>query len=343
MNEKNISPIKNIAQNELVSKNKRLFLKAFKPSNDNQISSQFRVSNQKYFDKNDSQLEEEKKLKQKNINIINNAKSNNIFRLTSASKNGLSLSQDKLFKKKKEHEENLKKLKELEKILNELEKEDISLINNINNLNKEEDKLKKDLKSREEEEKELNDELNNLKNINEEKNREYLHLMQNNNRGNNNINNNIQRNINNNLINNNNIERNINEEEPHSVNDLLNRVLRIQREVIGENNEEGQNNNNMNNINNNNDLSMESFYLDPFEDMGPPMTFEQIDALPEEKYPRKDTYEEKCVLCGFAFCYNDSTIRLTQCQHIFHKECLASFLENRQASKCPICKVSLIN
>ena len=78
------------------------------------------------------------------------------------------------------------------------------------------------------------------------------------------------------------------------------------------------------------------------EDFGPPMTFNQIEALPVEKYPRRDEYDEKCILCGFNLCYNDSITKLQQCQHTFHKECLGNFLISRQASKCPNCKISLI-
>ena len=176
MNDKIISPIKNITQKDLVSKNKRLFLQTYKPSNDVIISSQFRVRNKRYLEPN-SELEEEK-LKQKNFNLVNNTKSNNIFRINNDSKNIFSLPQDKIIKKQKYHEDNLKKIKELENLLNNLEKDDISLSNEINNLQKEEDKLKNDLKSRENEEEELNEELNKLKNINEEKNREYLYLIQ---------------------------------------------------------------------------------------------------------------------------------------------------------------------
>ena len=78
------------------------------------------------------------------------------------------------------------------------------------------------------------------------------------------------------------------------------------------------------------------------EDLGPPMSMEQIEALPMEKYPKKDIYDEKCILCGFNIYYNDSITKLQQCQHIFHKECFSNFLIHKQASKCPICKISLI-
>lgn len=329
MKEQKNSPNKNFIQNDLISKNKRLILPSNKSSNNTQISSQlFRLCNRK-IDEN----EDEKKLKQKKININNI----NIFRLNNASKNVVSISQEKINKRQKEHEENLKKMKEYEKLIEELNKKNNSLLNEIDNIEKEKDNLNKELKDKDDEEKELNEELDNLKSINEEKNREYLQLMQSNqhqqNNNRNNLNNNRQ---NNNEGNNNNIE-----EENQSVDNLFGRLMRLQGQVIGENNEgEGQNNNNQEekSINNSN----ADLIGDLNEDFGPPMTFIQIDALPVGKYPKKDTYEEKCILCGFNFCYNDSITKLDQCQHTFHKECLANFLLNRLASKCPICKVSLI-
>ena len=66
---------------------------------------------------------------------------------------------------------------------------------------------------------------------------------------------------------------------------------------------------------------------------------EQIEALPSEKYPQKDAYDEKCILCGFNLCYKIN--KLEQCQHIFHKECFGNFLIHWQAFNCPIWKASL--
>jgi hypothetical protein len=192
----------------------------------------------------------------------------------------------------------------------------------------------------EEEEKELNIELNNLKNINEEKRNEIINLFNSNhlNNNNNGLNNNRQiNNINNNNSLNNNIEqRNINQNEQNLINNTLNRLFPIQRQVIGNNEEIG------NPFDNsfNNSINME-FVGGLDEDLGPPMTFQQIEALPFERYPSKDN-QEKCLLCGFPFCFNDNIIKLAQCQHIFHKVCLENFLMNRQASKCPQCKASLI-
>lgn len=198
--------------------------------------------------------------------------------------------------------------------------------------------MKNQLKSKEDEEKELNTELNNLKNINEEKN-EVINLMNSNHINNNNsLNNNRQiNNINMNNPQNNSIEqRNINQNEQVPINNALNRLMPIQSQVIGNNEEIG------NLIDNSINNSLNMAFLGGFdEDLGPPMTFQQIDALPFERYPSKDS-QEKCLLCGFPFCFNDNIIKLVQCQHIFHKVCLENFLINRQASKCPQCKASLI-
>ena len=331
MKEQKNSPNKNLPQNELLSKNKRLILPSNKSPNSLQISSQFRVCNRK-IDPN----EEEKKFKQKNINLNNI----NIFRLNTASKNIVSMSQEKINKRQKEQEENLKKMKEMEKLIEELNKENNALSNDIDNLEKEKDKLNKDLEEKDDEEKDLNEELEDLKDINEEKNREYLQLMQSNHNQQSNIVNNINNSNNNNRQNNEGNNNNI-EEEHQSINNLISRLMRLQGQVIGENNGgEGHNNNNSRerSINDSNVDLIREFD----EDLGPPMTFEQIEALPLGKYPKKETYDEKCILCGFHFCYNDSITKLEQCQHIFHKECLGNFLLDRLASKCPICKVSLI-
>ena len=87
---------------------------------------------------------------------------------------------------------------------------------------------------------------------------------------------------------------------------------------------------------------IKSTFLNEDEDFGEPMTFQQIDNLPIINYPNKDNNDEKCTLCEFPFCYNDRVTKLEKCQHTFHKECLGNFLLHNKASKCPICKVSLI-
>ena len=316
MKEQKNSPNKNIVQNDLINKNKRLILPINKPSNNIQVSSQFRVCN--------------RKIEQKNINLNNI----NIFRLNSAAKNIVSISQEKINKRQKEHEENLKKMKEYEKIIEELNKNNNSLSNEIDNLEKEKENLNIDLQEKEDEENELNEELDYLKDINDERNREYLQLMQSNHHQQNN-------NINNNGLNNNEKNNNIIVEENQSVSNLFGNLMRLGGQEIGENNNGERHNNNNSGEKSINDSNVD--LIGEFgEDLGPAMTFSQIDALPVGKYPKKDTYDEKCILCGFNFCYNDSITKLAQCQHIFHKECLGNFLLHRLASKCPICKISLI-
>ena len=333
MDDKQTQPIKNLDKKDF-SKNKIFFLESFKPINIHQDSSHFRECNKRYFPNNIEQKDEVKKPKHKHINI-NSIKNTNFFRLNSASKNKIYLSQEKENKNKKIHKENLKKMKDLQKILDDLEKNNNSLQNVLDNLNNEENKLTSDLQKKDDEEKGLENELNNLKSVNEEKNREYLRLQQQqmnqeNTNNNNSLNNNRHRRHNPNI-----------ENENASENDLLNRLLRLNNQAMGNNiiEQEGGENNNI-------DLSLNDSNYDQIqllnEDLGPPMTLEQIQALPNDRYPKKETYDEKCFLCGFNLCYNDSIIKISHCQHIFHKECLSNFLINRQASKCPVCKVSLI-
>ena len=119
-------------------------------------------------------------------------------------------------------------------------------------------------------------------------------------------------------------EKNENEEEnrPISLNQLFQNVMmRL-------------NNNPMNifNLNNQNNLNE--------NDTG--LTMEQLLNLPNSKYNKVDNNSEKCNICGFVFCYNDTISKLDRCRHIFHRECLFNYLQNRTSSKCPICKVRII-
>jgi len=77
------------------------------------------------------------------------------------------------------------------------------------------------------------------------------------------------------------------------------------------------------------------------DEEGPPMTQEQLDNLPCSIYPRHNNTNEKCVICEFDFCYNDTVIKL-RCEHKFHKNCLINRLSARNSSKCPTCRVSII-
>ena len=74
----------------------------------------------------------------------------------------------------------------------------------------------------------------------------------------------------------------------------------------------------------------------------PPLTNEQIQALPISYYPRNNQSNEKCIICSFPFCYNDVIIRLRRCNHIFHKACLTNTLTISRCSLCPTCKTSII-
>lgn len=331
--EKKIETLKkNLLEDDSFSKNKRiLFQTKFNPNN-LQLSSQFRTNNKRYFEQYNEQKEEENKLKQKDNTFYNSTKYP-IYKLSN------DVLKKNISKNKKAHENNLKKIEEYEKQLKELGNKNNLLSKDINELQKKEGNLKNELKSKEDEEKELNTELNNLKNINEEKKNEVINLMNSNHINNNNsLNNNTQiNNINMNNPQNNSIEqRNINQNEQVPINNALNRLMPIQRQIIGNNEEIG------NPIDDSINNSLNMAFLGGFdEDLGPPMTFQQIDALPFERYPSKDS-QEKCLLCGFPFCFNDNIIKLVQCQHIFHKVCLENFLINRQASKCPQCKASLI-
>lgn len=77
------------------------------------------------------------------------------------------------------------------------------------------------------------------------------------------------------------------------------------------------------------------------DEEGPPMTQEQLDSLPCSLYPRHNVLNEKCVICEFDFCYNDTVVKL-RCDHKFHKNCLINRLTARNSSKCPTCKASII-
>lgn len=335
MEKKNEPPKKNLFENDLFPKDKRIFFQAKNIQNNLQLSSQFRANNKRYFEKNNEQKEGENKPKQKDINFFKDAK----FPIYILSQNDIL--KDKISKNKIAHENNLKKIEQFKRQLQELEKNNNLLSKNINDLQKKEDNLKNQLKGKEDEEKELNTELNNLKNIHEEKRTQFINLMNSNfiNNHNNALNNNRQiNNINiNNPLNNNNIQGNMNQNEQAPINNALNRLLPVERQTI-EYNEDIVNefDDSINNT-----INME-FVRGLDEDLGPPMTLQQIDALPFERYPTKDVYNEKCILCGFIFCFNDNIIKLIQCQHIFHKVCLENFLINRQASKCPSCKASII-
>ena len=72
-----------------------------------------------------------------------------------------------------------------------------------------------------------------------------------------------------------------------------------------------------------------------------PISFEQLQALPSTSFPRVNRNNEKCIICGLYFCFQDIIIKLN-CNHIFHKNCLVNRLTIRCSSKCPICNISII-
>ena len=213
------------------------------------------------------------------------------------------------------HENNLKVIQLLQKQLNDLETENNSILSEMNNLKEAENNLMEEYNKINEDIEKEQEKFENLKVINDSKNKEYLHLLHLKNQQTQNQENNS---INTNSINNTESENEHQNEDPLShftlgeVMESLLRVSRIERERE-------------NNLN-----------LD-----GPPLTQHQIDSIPSFNYPRQGNNDEKCVICGFDFCYNDFVSKL-KCRHMFHKSCLANRLIARQASKCPICKVSII-
>ena len=71
------------------------------------------------------------------------------------------------------------------------------------------------------------------------------------------------------------------------------------------------------------------------------LSSEQLLNLPNSKYSKFDNNSEKCDICGFVFCYNDTISKLDRCRHIFHRECLFNFLQDKSSSKCPTCKINI--
>ena len=238
-------------------------------------------------------------------------------------------------KKNKEiHEKKLKEIQRLEKELNNIEKQNeltskelYSLKIKYNNLTEKEEKINNEVETE-------NRELEQLKEINITKNREYRHLLQlrnrqiNNNTYNNN-NNDTNQNItsNRNDTNSNNENENVREDELLNGLNFLLTISRIRRSI----DEEGRNESSINEILNNRHNN----------DEGPPMTYNQLQALPSSIYSNRNNSSEKCIICGFDFCYNDEITKL-RCEHTFHKNCLVNRLRARNSSKCPTCKTSVI-
>lgn len=237
-------------------------------------------------------------------------------------------------KDKEIHENNLKEIEKLEQELNDLEKQNDLIVKEISIYrNTQKDLIEKKSKINNEVDNE-NNELEELKETNLQKNREYLqllhlrhqqihrqHSIENSNES--------QRSQQNNTsINNTENENNENNDVDrmadmfNGLNFLLN-ISRLRRAQYGDD----EDSINVTNEEHNNE--------------GPPMTHEQIQALPSSSYPRNNNSNEKCVICDFDFCYNDIVTRL-RCNHTFHKNCLVNRLTATNSSKCPTCKTSLI-
>ena len=237
-------------------------------------------------------------------------------------------------KKNKEiHEKKLKEIQRLEKELNNIEKQNeltskelYSLKIKYNNLTEKEEKINNEVENE-------NRELEQLKEINITKNREYRHLLQlrnrqiNNNTSNNNNDTNQNNTSNRNNTNSNNENENVREDELLNGLNFLLTISRIRRSIE----EEGRNESSINEILNNRHNN----------DEGPPMTYNQLQALPSTIYSNRNNSSEKCIICGFDFCYNDEITKL-RCEHTFHKNCLVNRLRARNSSKCPTCKTSVI-
>ena len=215
------------------------------------------------------------------------------------------------------HENYLKEIEFLKNDLEELDKENesvteqllsekLSQINLEQKYNKINDKYIKESHA-----------LNELKEINEEKNYQYQQLNRIRQQQLNDLNEHNENNSNNNDNGLNNLE-----EVVTGINFLLN-ISRFRRPM------DDEVDNSVVITNSNND------------EEGPPMTQEQLDSLPCSLYPRHNVLNEKCVICEFDFCYNDTVIKL-RCDHKFHKNCLINRLTARNSSKCPTCKASII-
>jgi hypothetical protein len=227
------------------------------------------------------------------------------------------------------HKNKLEEIEQLEKELENLEKENNLLTKEKSSLIEKQKKYSDQYNKIIDEIDSEQDELEELRNINDEKNREYLQLNhlrhQQQISSNNNNNNSSERNNSNNDSNNNNENEGLNE-MLNGLNFLLN-ISRMRRA-----NEEDGEDSQIYLASNNNDEDREE---------GPAMTHAQLEALPSISYPRNNYSNEKCVICGFEFCYKDTVTKLN-CNHSFHKNCLINRLEARRSSKCPTCKASII-
>ena len=223
------------------------------------------------------------------------------------------------------HENNLKVIELFQNDLDKLEKENQIILDEIKRLKEQEEELKQTYENIRDNIEKEKDELEELKDINDEKNRNYLHLMHLRHRQimDNPIthSNDTERNNDNNTNSNN--ENNGNPLNRMTLGEVMDGLLNISRLGGG------------------NGLPFIILNRRENSEEGPPMTYEQLQNLQSSSYPRNNNNNEKCIICGFDFCFNDIITKLI-CNHIFHKNCLVNRLTARQSSKCPTCKVSII-
>src|SRR3989338_1447322 len=69
-------------------------------------------------------------------------------------------------------------------------------------------------------------------------------------------------------------------------------------------------------------------------------SLEQIEKLKEEKYSDiKDGKNDTCNICLDNFCQDDNVRKLSECQHIYHKDCIDKWLQINK--NCPVCRCEI--
>ena len=218
---------------------------------------------------------------------------------------------EKINKNDKTHEDNLKLIESLQKELYNIEKENAEMSKNIFILKKDNKKFNDEFNKINNDIQKQKNECENLKQISITKKREFLNLI-------------VTRTQRERAINL--IERVINNARRNNADNRRNRRAELNRIAFRSAIER----------------LVDLYRRRRDDENDPPIPYEQIQNLPSSFYPRNNRNNEKCTLCGFIFCYNDVIIKLTNCNHIFHKNCLVNRLTIRQSSRCPICKISVL-
>ena len=218
---------------------------------------------------------------------------------------------EKINKNDKTHEDNLKLIESLQKELYNIEKENAEMSKNIFILKKDNKKFNDEFNKINNDIQKQKNECENLKQISITKKREFLNLI-------------VTRTQRERAINL--IERVINNARRNNADNRRNRRSELNRIAFRSAIER----------------LVDLYRRRRDDENDPPIPYEQIQNLPSSFYPRNNRNNEKCTLCGFVFCYNDVIIKLTHCNHIFHKNCLVNRLTIRQSSRCPICKISVL-